>query len=83
MTFGLLLAAALAGGAYTLAPGPAFLAFLGIGAGRGPRMGALFLAGHFVGDVVWAALALAAIIGAQTIGFAIFDGLGLACLAVF
>ena len=79
MTFGLLLASALSGAAYTLAPGPAFLALLGIGASRGRRAGALFLCGHFVGDVLWAALSLTAIIGARTIGTLFFDGLGLIC----
>ena len=79
MTFGLLLASALSGAAYTLAPGPAFLALLGIGASRGRRAGALFLCGHFVGDVLWAALSLTAIIGARTIGSLFFDVLGLVC----
>ncbi|HEY0182221.1 MAG TPA: LysE family translocator [Rhodopila sp.] len=79
MTFGLLLASALSGAAYTLAPGPAFLALLGIGASRGRRAGALFLGGHFVGDVLWASLSLTAIIGARTIGTLFFDALGLAC----
>ncbi len=79
MTFGLLLASAVSGAAYTLAPGPAFLALLGIGAGSGRRAGALFLAGHFVGDVVWASLSLVAIIGARTMGTLVFDILGLVC----
>lgn len=79
LTPGLLLASAIAGGAYTLAPGPAFLALLGIGAGSGRRAGALFLAGHFTGDVIWAALSLVAIIGARTFGTAIFDALGVVC----
>lgn len=79
MTFGLLLASALSGAAYTLAPGPAFLALLGIGASRGRRAGALFLCGHFVGDVLWAALSLTAIIGARSIGSLFFDVLGLVC----
>ena len=79
MTPGLLLASAVAGGAYTLAPGPAFLALLGIGAGSGRRAGAWFLAGHFAGDVFWAALALVAIIGARTIGTTIFSVLDLIC----
>jgi threonine efflux protein len=79
VTFGLLLASAVSGAAYTLAPGPAFLALLGIGAGSGRRAGALFLAGHFVGDVVWASLSLVAIIGARTMGTLVFDILGLAC----
>jgi threonine/homoserine/homoserine lactone efflux protein len=79
VTFGLLLASALAGAAYTLAPGPAFLALLGIGASKGRRAGALFLCGHFAGDVLWASLSLTAIIGARTIGTLFFDLLGLFC----
>jgi threonine efflux protein len=79
VTFGLLVASALSGAVYTLAPGPAFLALLGIGASRGRRAGALFLCGHFVGDVLWAALSLTAIIGARTIGTLFFDVLGLVC----
>jgi threonine efflux protein len=79
MTFGLLFAAALAGAAYTLAPGPAFLALLGIGASRGRRAGTLFMCGHFVGDVLWASLSLTAVIGARTIGTLFFDSLGLLC----
>jgi threonine/homoserine/homoserine lactone efflux protein len=79
LTPALLLASAVAGGAYTLAPGPAFLALLGIGAGSGRRAGAWFLAGHFAGDVCWATLALVAIIGAKTIGTTIFSVLDLVC----
>ncbi len=79
MTPGLLLASAAAGAAYSLAPGPAFLALLGIGASRGRRAGALFLCGHFVGDIVWASLSLTAVIGARTLGTLVFDILGLAC----
>jgi threonine/homoserine/homoserine lactone efflux protein len=79
MTFGLLLASALSGAAYTLTPGPAFLALLGIGASRGRRDAASFLCGHFVGDVIWASLSLTAIIGARTIGTLFFDVLGLVC----
>lgn len=47
----LLASAAAAGASYTLIPGPAFLALLGIGASQGRRAGAGFLAGHFAGDV--------------------------------
>jgi threonine/homoserine/homoserine lactone efflux protein len=79
MTLGLLLASTLSGAAYTLAPGPAFLALLGIGASRGRRAAAMFLCGHFVGDVLWASLSLTAIIGARTIGTLFFDLLGLVC----
>ena len=45
----------------------------------GARAGALFLCGHFVGDVLWASLSLTAVIGARTIGTLVFDALGLAC----
>ena len=69
----------MSGAAYTLAPGPAFLALLGIGASQGRRAGAVFLCGHFVGDILWASLSLTAIIGAKTIGTAFFDCLGLVC----
>lgn len=79
MTPSLFLAAALAGGAYTLTPGPAFLALLGIGAGQGRGAGAGFMAGHLVGDILWAGLALVAIIGANLFGSLVFDLLGLAC----
>lgn len=79
MTFGLLAASALSGAAYTLAPGPAFLALLGIGASRGRKAGALFLCGHFAGDVLWASLSLTAVIGARSIGTLVFDLLGLVC----
>jgi threonine/homoserine/homoserine lactone efflux protein len=75
----LLLPALLAAAAYTLTPGPAFLALLGIGATQGRRAGIGFLAGHLAGDVVWASLALVAIIGAQPLGTVMFDLLGLAC----
>jgi threonine/homoserine/homoserine lactone efflux protein len=75
----LLLPALLAAAAYTLTPGPAFLALLGIGATQGRRAGVGFLAGHLAGDVVWASLALVAIIGAQSLGTTVFDLLGLAC----
>jgi threonine/homoserine/homoserine lactone efflux protein len=79
VTPGLLVASALAGAAYTLIPGPAFLALLGIGASRGRRAGALFLCGHFAGDVLWAGLSLTAVIGARSIGSVVFDVLGLVC----
>lgn len=73
------LAAALAGAAYVLTPGPAFLALLGIGAGQGRRAGFGFIAGHFAGDIVWATLALVAIIGSASLGRFVFDLLGLVC----
>jgi threonine/homoserine/homoserine lactone efflux protein len=75
----ILLSAAIAGATYTLIPGPAFLALLGIGASRGRRAGAGFLAGHFAGDILWASLALTAIIGAHAISRTFFDLLGIVC----
>jgi threonine efflux protein len=75
----LLLASGLAGFAYGISPGPAVLALFGISAGQGRRAGAVFLCGHLVGDALWSALALTAIIGAQSIGPAVFDVLGLIC----
>ena len=62
MPLSLYIAAAIAGAATTLTPGPAFLAVLGIGASQGRRAGLTFLLGHFAGDIVWATLALVAII---------------------
>jgi threonine/homoserine/homoserine lactone efflux protein len=79
VTPSILLSAALAGATYTLIPGPAFLALLGIGASRGRRAGAGFLAGHFAGDILWASLALIAIIGAHAISRTFFDTLGIVC----
>ncbi|WP_298726335.1 LysE family translocator [uncultured Ferrovibrio sp.] len=79
MDLSLYFAAALAGAAYTLTPGPAFLALLGIGAGQGRRAGFSFLAGHFAGDILWAILALTAIIGSASLGSFVFDLLGMVC----
>lgn len=79
MTHSLAISAFLAALFYVLIPGPAFLALLGIGAGQGRRAGALFMGGHLVGDLVWSALALVAIVGAKTIGSTVFDILGVLC----
>ncbi|MFB2551286.1 LysE family translocator [Ensifer soli] len=79
MTEAMLIGAFLAALFYVLIPGPAFLALLGIGAGQGRKAGALFMGGHLVGDTVWSALALVAIIGAKSIGTLVFDVLGLFC----
>jgi threonine/homoserine/homoserine lactone efflux protein len=79
MTQSLLVGAFLAALFYVLIPGPAFLQLLGIGAGQGRKAGAFFMMGHLVGDIVWSALALVAIVGARTIGTFVFDLLGLLC----
>jgi len=75
----LLLASFAAGAAYTLTPGPGFVALLGIGAAQGRRAGARFILGHLAGDVLWSSLALLAIVGARAIGPLVFDVLGLIC----
>ncbi len=75
----LLIGAFLAALSYTLIPGPAFLALLGIGAGQGRKAGALFMGGHLAGDILWSTLALVAIVGARSVGSTIFDILGLFC----
>jgi len=80
MTPAILMSAFFAGAAYTLIPGPAFLALLGNRRRKrtqGPAAG--FLIGHLAGDVVWASLSLAAIIGARAIGHGFFDGSGSSC----
>lgn len=79
MTLTLFAAAFVAGAAYTLTPGPGFLMMIGIGASQGRGAALRFIAGHFAGDVVWSSLALAAIIGAHSIGHLPFDLLGLGC----
>ncbi len=79
MSSTLLFGAFFAALAYTLIPGPAFLALLGIGAGQGRQAGAFFMGGHLAGDILWSALALVAIIGAKSIGTTLFDVLGVFC----
>lgn len=75
----LLAASFAAGAAYTLTPGPGFVALLGIGAAQGRGAGARFIFGHMAGDVLWSSLALLAIVGAHAIGPLLFDVLGLVC----
>lgn len=69
--------AAAAGFAYGITPGPGVLAVLGIGAERGRRAGAVFLGGHFAGDIFWYGLALVSIIGATSIDQTVFRLLSL------
>ena len=64
---------------YVVLPGPAFLALFTLTASRGRRPGAMFISGHLVGDVTWGALAVAAIVGANKLGPALFQALGFAC----
>jgi threonine/homoserine/homoserine lactone efflux protein len=75
----LLVSAALAGAIVVLTPGPAVLAFLGIGAAQGRLAGASFLAGHLAGDLVWTTLALVALVGARLVSPWVFHGLAIFC----
>jgi threonine/homoserine/homoserine lactone efflux protein len=79
MSLALLLATAAAGFLYIVSPGPAVLALFSLSATQGRNAGARFVTGHLVGDVVWGTLALAAIIGVNQIGAAVFETLGLGC----
>ena len=79
MTPALFLATALAGFAYVISPGPAFLAVFALAAAQGRGAAARFLTGHLVGDVFWSGLAIAALVGANRLGPLLFDLLGLIC----
>ena len=75
----ILLASLAAAYLYVVTPGPAFLALFTLAASRGRVSGAYFICGHLVGDVTWGALAVAAIVGANRIGPALFELLGFVC----
>jgi threonine/homoserine/homoserine lactone efflux protein len=79
MTSGLFLATVLAGFIYAVTPGPAFLAVFALAAQHGRDAGARFLFGHLAGDLLWGGLALAAIVGVNQLGPALFDALGIGC----
>lgn len=79
MTPALFLATSLAGLAYVISPGPAFLAVFALAAAEGRRPAVQFLLGHLIGDVFWSALAIAALVGANRLGPTMFDLLGLGC----
>ena len=64
---------------YVVTPGPAFLALFTLAASRGRVSGAWFICGHLIGDVVWGALAVAAIVGANRLGPTLFAALGFVC----
>lgn len=68
-----------AGVVYVVTPGPATLAVLSITATHGRRRGLAFFLGHGVGDAIWSALALAALMGASRLGPDLFRLLGFAC----
>jgi threonine/homoserine/homoserine lactone efflux protein len=69
----------LAGFIYAVTPGPAFLAVFALAAQHGRGAGSRFLFGHLAGDVVWGALALAAIVGVNQLGPLLFETLGVGC----
>ena len=77
MQLPILLSATAAGFVYGISPGPGVLALFGIGADRGRVQGARFLAGHFLGDIVWFTLSLVSIIGVTVIGERVFQALGI------
>ncbi len=62
-----------------ITPGPAVLAVLSIGAAQGRWAGAQFLFGHILGDLVWALLALVAMVGANLVSPWLFQALALFC----
>jgi threonine/homoserine/homoserine lactone efflux protein len=75
----ILIATLVAAYLYVITPGPAFLALFTLAASRGRRSGAYFICGHLIGDVIWGALAVAAIVGASRIGPTLFEALGFVC----
>jgi threonine/homoserine/homoserine lactone efflux protein len=75
----LLTDAVVAGAIVVLTPGPAVIAFLGIGAAQGRRKGAKFLIGHLVGDLLWSSLALVALVGARLVAPWVFNALAIFC----
>jgi threonine/homoserine/homoserine lactone efflux protein len=81
MDISLLANAVLAAAIVVLTPGPAVLALLNIGASQGRKAGAGFVFGHLVGDVLWATLALIALVWANVLSPVVFKVLGLFCAA--
>ncbi|OKH89517.1 LysE family translocator [Thalassospira sp. TSL5-1] len=79
MEFSMLMGAMLAAAIYVLTPGPAFLAMLGLGAAQGRAASAGFLFGHLAGDLMWAGLALVAIIGSRVMDPVVFHALAMIC----
>lgn len=68
-----------AGMLYVLIPGPATLAALSLSATDGRAACIRFLGCHLVGDLLWSAAAILAIVGVSQLGPALFDTLGLIC----
>lgn len=74
-----LLSAVVAGAFVVLTPGPAVLAFIGLGATRGRMAGALFVTGHLVGDLLWATLAIVALVWTRALDPWVFQVLAGTC----
>jgi threonine/homoserine/homoserine lactone efflux protein len=79
MDVSLLARATLTAAMVVLTPGPAVLALLTIGASQGRKAGAGFVFGHLAGDVLWATLALVALVWVNVLSPLVFKLLGLFC----
>ena len=79
MTLEIIMTTFAAGILYVLIPGPATLAALSLSATDGRGACVRFLGGHLVGDLMWSAAAILAIVGVSRFGPALFDMLKLVC----
>ncbi|MGQ4273134.1 LysE family translocator [Terrihabitans sp. B22-R8] len=68
-----------AGFVYGISPGPAVLALFTLTAISGRAHGARFITAHMLGDTLWCALAIFAIVGVSQLGHTLFDALGIVC----
>jgi threonine/homoserine/homoserine lactone efflux protein len=68
-----------AGFIYGISPGPAVLALFTLTAISGRGHGARFIGAHLLGDTLWCALAILAIVGVSQLGHTLFDILGVVC----
>ena len=74
-----LIASFAAGFIYGISPGPAVLALFTLTAISGRSHGARFIGAHLLGDTLWCALAILAIVGVSQLGHTLFDILGVVC----
>jgi threonine/homoserine/homoserine lactone efflux protein len=79
MTTQALTASFSAGFIYGISPGPAVLALFTLTAISGRAHGARFIGAHLLGDTLWCALAILAIVGVSQLGHTLFDVLGVGC----
>lgn len=77
MSIEIIMTTFVAGLLYVLIPGPATLAALSLSATEGRGACSRFLGCHLVGDLMWSAAAILAIVGVSQLGPALFDMLGL------